>query len=309
MQALRALSVLLFIPSHALAQSSSTTSKSSDPTTPSYSDAQTWITAFITIHSLSKNSYVYMYILWIAIGIVFFALCTATWSRVRMGALGARWQKWALRRRTWRKKHALKAAAAEAKRRGVPVSAVHKQPTALPSNAQILSASVLTTAVLLVCFVGPDYIDPNIDLFHFWDPSSGSSSSSFATKAKRAGTTTVNDQTLSAYIAHYTITKSVWTLAARTGGVAFALLPLVVVLALKAAPFALFAIPGLVGYGHDKMIRLHRYVGRLTWFVTFLHVIFWVVQACRERRTGTGEMLITIIWQFQKFQFAWVVSA
>ena len=97
-------------------------------------------------------------------------------------------------------------------------------------------------------------------------------------------------------------------MAARTGGFAFALFPLVIVLALKAAPFALFAIPGLVGYSHDKMIRLHRYVGRLVWFVTFLHVVFWVVQVSKDKRANTGKLIITYVWQYYRFRFAWVVS-
>ncbi|KAI5123356.1 hypothetical protein M0805_001777 [Coniferiporia weirii] len=275
--------------------SSAAAAEPADPTTPVYSDDLTWLTAYLTIHSLSRNSYVYMYILWFAVAAAFLALCAATWSGVRAAALGASWQRWALRRRTWRKKHTLRTAEAEARRKGLPSGSAHRQPTALPSNAQLLSAVALVTVVILLCFVGPDYINPDLDMFEL--------SSSSSSLSKR---TPVTEAILSEYIPHYTIAKSFWTAAGRTGGVAFALFPLVVMLALKAAPFALFAIPGLVGYSHDKMIRLHRYVGRLLWFVTTLHVVFWVVQACKDRRAGTGEMVIVYVWEYPKFRYAWV---
>lgn len=273
-----------------------TSAEPSNPTAPNISDDVTWLTAYLTIHSLSKNSYVYMYIFWLLVFLVFFLLACANWSGVRDSAIGARWAKWALRRRTWRKKHTLKKNEADAKRLGIPVSALHRQPKSLPSNAQILSAVGLSVVVLLVCFLVPDYINPDVELFEF------------SSKTKRALTQTIDYNTMWRFLAHYDISKSWWTAAARTGGVAFSLFPLVVVLALKAPPFAVFAIPGLVAYSHDKMIRLHRYVGRLVWFVTLLHVLFWVVQVLRDRRALTGKLVFAYVWQYQKFRFAWVVS-
>lgn len=290
------LTVLNVFVGRASAASSSSSAEPSNPTAPNFMDDVTWLTAYLWIHSLSKNSYVYMYILWFTVGVVFFLLSWATWSGVRVTAIGAWWSKWALRRRTWRKKHTLQKMEAEAKRLGVPVSALHRQPRSLPSNAQILSAVALIVLTVVLCFVGPDYINPDLNLFQF------SSSSSMKKRAQQQ----INDSTLFNFIAHYDIAKSWWTMAARFGGMAFALYPLVIVLALKAPPFALFGIPGLVAYGHDKMIRLHRYVGRLVWFVTLLHVIFWVVQTLKDRRAMTGKLVIAYVWQYQKFRFAWV---
>ncbi|KAL5511241.1 hypothetical protein ACEPAH_4456 [Sanghuangporus vaninii] len=290
------------IPSVFAASSSSSTAQPANPTAPSYVDDVTWLTGYLTIHSLSVNSYAYMFLFWFGVALVFFGLSWATWTGVRATSLGARWNKWALRRRTWRKKHTLKAIEEEARKKGVPVSAVHRQPKSLPSNAQIMTATVLVIVTLVICFVGPDYINPDVPLFDF----SGSSSSSSSTTKRARLTAPINDQTMNAFIAHYNIQKSWWTSAARTGGVAFALFPLVVALALKSPPFAIFGIPGLVQFGHDKTIRLHRYVGRLIYFVTLLHVLFWVVQVLRDRRELTGELVFAYVWKYQKFRFAWV---
>ncbi|KAL5532743.1 hypothetical protein ACEPAF_4517 [Sanghuangporus sanghuang] len=296
------------IPSVFAASSSSSTAQPANPTAPNYVDDVTWLTGYLTIHSLSVNSYAYMFLFWFGVALVFFGLSWATWTGMRATSLGARWNKWALRRRTWRKKHTLKAIEEEARKKGVPVSAVHRQPKSLPSNAQIMTATVLVIVTLVICFVGPDYINPDLPLFDFSGSSSSSSSSSSSgsTTKKARLTAPINDQTMNAFIAHYNIQKSWWTSAARTGGVAFALFPLVVALALKSPPFAIFGIPGLVQFGHDKTIRLHRYVGRLIYFVTLLHVLFWVVQVLKDRRELTGELVFAYVWKYQKFRFAWV---
>lgn len=278
------------------------TTSPSDPTTPAFADTLDWLTAYLTIHSLSANSYVYMYLLWLLAAAAFLALCIATWTGVRGGALGARWQRWALRRRTWRKKHALKRAEQDARRKGLPTGSSHRQPVALPSNAQLLSAFVLFAVAFALCFAGPDYINPDLPFLSF--------SSTYGTTSASASTVRreVSSESLEAYIPHYTISKSFWSSAARTGGIAFSLFPLVITLALKAPPFAILAIPGLVGYAHDKTIRLHRYAGRLIWFVTTLHVVFWVVQVCRDRRADTGKLAIVYVWEYPKFRYAWIVS-
>ena len=41
-----------------------------NPTTPTYTDDLQWMTAYLTIHMLSANSRVYMYILWCAVAAV-----------------------------------------------------------------------------------------------------------------------------------------------------------------------------------------------------------------------------------------------
>ena len=278
-----------------------------DPTVPAFANDVDWVTAYLTIHSLSSTSYVYAYIFWMAAFGVFagFALLHATGARG--GALGAWWSRWAIRRRTWRKKHALRQAAQEARRQGQdPVAAAHRQPRALPSNAQLLALILLVIATIVVCVAGPDYLNPDSSMFDFSSStSSSSSSSSTSAKVRR----TVDTSVLSFFTAHYTIAKAVWTSAARTGDIAFALLPLCVLFALKAPPFALLAIPRLVQLHFDKLGRLHRWAGRLVWACSAAHVVLWCVQLARDTRAGTSKVTAWhYVWKYEKFRFGWAVS-
>ena len=67
------------------------------PTIPSYTDDVEWVTAYLVQHMLSRASWVYAWILWIAIGAIFMALTVMHWAGFRGGYLGAHWSKWALR--------------------------------------------------------------------------------------------------------------------------------------------------------------------------------------------------------------------
>ena len=157
----------------------------SNPTAPAFQDDVSWVTGYLLIHSLSATSYVYAYFLWFAFFGVFALMALLRLTGMRGGVLGAVWQKWALRRRTWRKKHALREAEKEARRRGQPVSSAYRQPKALPSNAQLLAFALIVIAVVILCVAGPDYINPDAKLFTF--PSTPSSSSS-SSNSKRAST-------------------------------------------------------------------------------------------------------------------------
>ncbi|GBE82153.1 hypothetical protein SCP_0405330 [Sparassis crispa] len=269
--------------------SSTTTSVQSpltpNPTTPSYSNDLDWITAYLTIHCSSNPSTVYAYILWVAIAVVLVIYALFHLAGLRARVLGAYFTKWSLRRRTWRKKHSL----AEAKRKGLP----YKPPLPFPSNAQLLALSVLIIATMLLSFVGPDYIAPNSTIFGLGTPTTTTP----ATKREIPPADNLAPQ--------YTIQKAWWTSSNRTGIVAFALFPLCVLFALKAPPFAIFALPFVLQIHFDKLAWLHRWSGRLIWFVTTLHVVFWSVQLFEDRRDGTGKIAYTYAWDFQRFIFAW----
>ncbi|KAI0818756.1 hypothetical protein BC629DRAFT_1579267 [Irpex lacteus] len=141
-----------------------------------YADDLQWLTAYLAQHMLSHSSWVY------------------AWILSRGGYLGALWSKWALRRRTWRKKRGL----AAAQRKGQP----HRQPQALPSNAQILTITVLFLSALALSFAGPDNLAPGAQLWN-----------------------------LSKYPSpQFTINKAWWTSGDRTGLISFALFPLVLAL-------------------------------------------------------------------------------
>ncbi|KAA1471129.1 hypothetical protein DENSPDRAFT_837057 [Dentipellis sp. KUC8613] len=263
---------------------SSTASLTPNPTTPVIQDDLEWITAYLTIHRLSTTSWRYAYLLWLVIAFVSVVFAVFHWTGIRQGVLGAYWSKWALRRRTWRKKHSL----AVARRRGEP----HKQPIPLPSNSQILCLFILVVAVFALSFAGPDDLAPSYKLWQFSD----------STKSTRAASAV----DYSVFVPQYTISKAWWTSSARTGLIAFALFPLCILFALKAPPFALFAIPGLLNIHFDKLIWLHRWLGRLIWLITTIHVAFWSVQLAEDKRVGTGKIAYTYAWQYPNFIYAWV---
>ena len=284
--------VLLVVSAGATTTSAQAPAINPDPTTPPIQNDHQWITAYLTIHQLSQPSYRYMYILWLAVVLVFLLFAVSHWTGGRGGAIGSLWSKWSLRRRTWRKQHSL----AEARQQGV----LHKQPLSLPSNAQLSSLAVLYIATLLLCFLGPDYIAPGT---HVWDLAHDISARNIPMySADPAQTTIAISQP------GYTIHKAWWTAGGRTGTMAYALFPLCILFALKSPPFALFALPFLIQVYNDKLAFLHRWTGRLIWFITTLHVALWGVQLSIDRR-GTDNPLS--VWNFafeySEFVFGWLV--
>lgn len=273
-----------------ISPSTSSTSLTPDPTTPAYPDSLDWITAYLTIHSLSSPSYRYEYILWLSISFAFIIFAILHLTSSRGGFIGAIWFKWSLRRRTWRKKHSL----AAARKAGQP----HKQPLSLPSNAQILALAVLFVGEALLCALGPDYIAPTTGT---WDFASNTPS----VFKKRDN---FDPSSVAPFIPQYTIIKAWWTSSARTGDIAFALFPLCILFALKSPPFAIFALPFMIQIHFDKLVRLHRWTGRVIWFVSGLHVAMWSVQLALDRRDGTGEVAWKYAFLYSKFVYGWIVS-
>lgn len=263
-----------------------------NPTTPAFSDDLEWITAYLAIHMLSVPSRRYSFLLWIAVVLVFLVFALLHWTGSKGGVVGAYWSKWSVRRRTWGKWETVT-------RRG---QKIRKQPILLPSNAQLLCLGVLFTAAFLLSFLGPDYINPRT---HVWDIAARSLE---ARKLKWDPTAFVG------YAPQYTISKAWWTIGGRTGMIAFALLPLCVLFALKAPPFALFALPFMIQIHFDKLAWLHRWSGRLIYFLTVVHVATWCVQLWHDRKTSAfvdnkhpNKRAFMYAWQFERFIFAWIV--
>ncbi|KZT58957.1 hypothetical protein CALCODRAFT_481890 [Calocera cornea HHB12733] len=249
------------------------TAPPSDPTVPALTDGKAWITAYLLVHRLSSASYRYAYLLWIVI--LFFGLLFALlhWTGFRGGPLGAAFDKWAYRRRTWRKKAAL---------RQLP----YRQPRALPSNAQLLALLILLIGPIALSFVGADYIKPGTPL---WD----------------LGHSIVAADTATATAPQYTIGKSWWTSGDRLGLIAFALFPLSVLLALKTPPFALFALPILTSLHFDKLTRLHKWCGRVIYLLTVGHVVAWSVQLARDKQDGvSSKSAWSFVFLYQDFIYA-----
>ena len=261
------------------AQPSSLQQPNPNPTTPVFDDDLEWITAYLKIHALSHMTWRYAYFLWVVIGAIAFTFAACQLLGLESGILGAYWSKWSLRRRTWRKKHSL----AQAKKSGQP----HKQPLLLPSNAQLLTIISLALLSLAFVFIGPDYIAPSHKLWLFHR-------------------SPVPD--VAAYIPQYTVQKAWWSSGNRAGLIAFALFPLCILFALRRPPFAIFAIPFYTNLHSDKLIWLHRWIGRLIWALVALHVTFWSIQLFKDRRSGTDDIAYIYAWHFPKFRYAWTVS-
>ncbi|KAF8447432.1 hypothetical protein L210DRAFT_3391034 [Boletus edulis BED1] len=252
---------------------------------PLYSDSLEWITAYITVHSLSVPSRRYSFLLWLAVVVIFLAIAVLHWTGSRGGFLGAIWSKWCLRRRTWRKKHALDLA-----------HQFHRQPTSLPSNAQLLSLTVLALASLALAFVGPDYLDPSLKVWQI--------------QARAASPSQLYDtSTYESYMPQYTISKSLWSSSARVGQIAFALFPLCVLFALKAPPFAIFAIPFMIQLYFDKLAWLHKWAGRLIWLLVSIHVALWSIQLAKDVNPSTGRVAYSYAWSYTPFIYGWIAFA
>jgi len=263
---------------------SPTSTLRSDPTTPVIDDGTEWIAAYLIIHIMSEGSKRYAYLLWFAVGLIFFVFAILHLTGSRGGFIGAYWSKWALRRRTWRGKYTIE----RAKRRGE-----RPQPISLPPNGQLLCLAVLPVAVLGLSFIGPDYISPTSILSKF---------------GRSIETRSESPSFYKQFQPQYTIHKAWWTVGGRTGIVAFAVLPLCILFALKAPPFALFALPFTTQIHFDKLAWLHRWSGRLIWFITSIHVATWSIQLFIDHREGTGKMAYKYAWLHKQFVFGWIVS-
>ncbi|KAG8900118.1 hypothetical protein FRB99_006251, partial [Tulasnella sp. 403] len=278
------------------AYATTTTRKNPNPTTPAFLNDYDWINSYLTIHKMSVASYRYAYLLWFVIvfGALIFAVLHLTGGRG--GAWGARWSKWALRRRTWRKKSTL----AAIRKSNKP----HRQPWSLPSNAQILSLIVLFVIPAILCTVGSDYISPGTQLWDFTHNLTRRHvpevvQSLLPRRPPIASTPTTRPP-------DFTIPKQWWTAGGRTGIIAFSLFPLVVLFALKAPPFAIFAIPYTIQIHFDKLSRLHRWTGRLIWFITTVHVLTWGVQLNKDQRHGHKGRAWNFVWVYHKFIYGMV---
>ncbi|KAH8106959.1 hypothetical protein BXZ70DRAFT_915826 [Cristinia sonorae] len=265
-----------------------------NPTTPIYGSDSQWIAAYLTIHSLSDASRVYSYLLWITIGVVMIVFSIVRAIGLRNGYIGAVWSKWSLRRRTWRKKHSLAIAAKQSK--------PYTPPMALPSNAQILTLTVIIIGSLALSYVGPDYFAPDS---YPWNVGKTPTAPVF----KRGTFDTFYPDNFLQFRPRYTIVKAWWTSAARTGQIAYALLPFCILLSLKAPPIAVFSISFLTNIHFDKLAWLHRWCGILIWFITTLHVGSWSVQLFRDRRRGTDKIAYKYAWQYLNFVFGWTAYA
>lgn len=159
---------------------------------------------------------------------------------------------------------------------------------ALPSNSVLVVSTIVTAVAVVLSVLGPDYIGPGTALFDF--------SSSMSRRAI--------SRAVSSAAPYFTISKAMWTSGSRLGITAFALMPLVVLLALKAPPFALFSLPFFTSLYADKLVNFHRIAGWLIWGLTTAHVALWSVQLFQDKHNGKA-MWFTI-FASQRFIFGCV---
>ncbi|QRV85779.1 Ferric reductase like transmembrane component [Ceratobasidium sp. AG-Ba] len=269
-----------------------------NPTTPAFIDSYQWINTYLVIHKMSTTSYRYAYMLWLVITL-FTLIVTLAHLSSRTTVIGALWRKYSIRRRTWRKQASL--------RRIEKSKQPHRQPYSLPSNAQLIALILLFVAAALLCCIGPDYVSPYTRL---WDLKSNLTAPALARRDISAALDSWRQFDRRAPIAstpttrqpEYTIPKAWWTAGGRTGIIAFALMPLCVLFALKAPPFALFALPFTTQMHFDKLAFLHRWSGRIIWAITTIHVATWGVQLGRDQRHGINEGIAwDYVWLYPLF--------
>ncbi|KAK8853337.1 hypothetical protein IAR55_004041 [Kwoniella newhampshirensis] len=147
---------------------------------------------------------------------------------------------------------------------------------ALPSNGAMVAIAIIVIISCVLALIGSDYIQPTSSILDF--------STSFRKR----------------YVP-YSIGKSFWTSGSRFGYMAFALVPLVVLFALKAPPFAIFAIRPITHLFADKLLLFHRASAWLVWAFTTIHVVLWTIQLFQDQRNGRAIWFI--MWGSQRFIF------
>nr|XP_018261062.1 uncharacterized protein I303_06781 [Kwoniella dejecticola CBS 10117]OBR83220.1 hypothetical protein I303_06781 [Kwoniella dejecticola CBS 10117] len=151
---------------------------------------------------------------------------------------------------------------------------------ALPSNSALIAIAIFTIVSCVLALIGSDYIIPSSSTLDF--------STSFRKRASIG----------------YTISKSFWTSGSRFGFISFALIPLVVLLALKAPPIAIFAWRGFTHLYSDKLALFHRASAWVVWGFTTVHVVLWTIQLFKDQANGRAVWFL--IWNSYRFIFGCV---
>lgn len=130
----------------------------------------------------------------------------------------------------------------------------------LPSNGNIVSLVLIVFVAIVLCVVGPDYLSPETMALR-----------------RRDGNP------------DFTIHKTWWSSGSRFGDIAFAMIPLVVLFALRSAPFNILSLQFTLGFLSDKFLMLHKCIGWFIWGLTTLHVAFWTVNLAIDRHNGKAQ--------------------
>ncbi|KAN0061676.1 hypothetical protein ACQY0O_005667 [Thecaphora frezii] len=292
-----------------------------------------YLSGYFPAHMLPAPSYRYIYILWFVIAFVAILLGFFHWLQLAERTyIGAVWKKWATKNRVYKVGKRIDIYGNRlAKTNGNGDSYPSKNATELGHLPQLGPLKKRKTFMfasfgrlfLVTCFlgipvcltlVGTDYIGPNVALFDLsesWPSSTtpnsqlGLSRRAYQTLRKRLQwgigdfppVTTIAPTVTLPY-------RTWWTLGDRTGDMTSALVPLVVVMALKQVPFALFSMRALGGYAFDRLSFLHKWGGRIIWLFATAHLVTWVVQLNKDQRIG--EPVWNFVFMWTKFRWGWV---
>lgn len=146
--------------------------------------------------------------------------------------------------------------------------------SALLSNSVLVAIFIITIVTFVLSVIGSDYIAPSSSVFGF---------------RKRDTNPT------------YTINKAFWTSGSRIGDMAFALMPLVVLVALKSPPVAFLSFRVFTHLWSDKLAWLHRASAWLVWVLTTVHIVLWTIQLFKDQIKGKAAWIA--MWTNYRFIF------
>jgi hypothetical protein len=77
--------------------------------------------------------------------------------------------------------------------------------------------------------------------------------------------------------------------------------PLCVLFALKAGPFAIFALPYTTQFSFDKLSAAHRWIARPIHFTTIIHFLAWSIQLATTKNPVTSRTTYIYAWYYLPF--------
>ncbi|CEH17886.1 Ferric reductase, NADH/NADPH oxidase and related proteins [Ceraceosorus bombacis] len=300
-----------------------------------------YLASYFNAHMLSKPSWRYMYLLWfiIAAFAIFGAALHHLHLSKRTPYLAALWQKVGVRNRVIKigekepsskprpvAEKVTQNAAARMLGRPAPEPSQQMRPPSrrrmiiLPSVARCLFLCALLLIPILLTIIGADYIRPTAGIFdmsasfpNITDPGTplfarsigaldGIAEASQGPYRRHLSWGIGSFQNIGTAPATVTLPyRTWWTAGGRTGIMTNALTPLIVVVALKAQPFAIFSTRLLGGLSFDRLSFVHKWGGRIVWLFAAVHVATWSVQLKLDYAFGGDMWAFVFLWN----RFRW----
>lgn len=230
----------------------------------------------------SHPKYRYIYIFWIIVGGIAALYAAAHHLKLSGGTVGATYTKWGMKRhsiRLWPRRWG--------------------RAFVLPSNSYLVTIGSIALSLILLATVGVDHVLESKGIMDFTNMHETGVAhlkrglSAYAQLQHEAGAMKIRravkpDNTVEELTTHvsWQVAKSLWTQGNRWGFMAFAAMPLIVTLALKSSPFAIFSMSWFTGLHWDKVGTFHRAGGWLVWGMCTIHVVVWTVKLWEDYYDG-----------------------